>query len=115
MRLELTEIFRRNDAPRHQTVRFREQRRLQTVRDETWRFLLDVDRFAADAVVEFDCGCDCCGVGSWMRDDFDQWHEVGRVERVADEDSLGVPALADELRARDAGGGGSYDDVWAGF
>jgi hypothetical protein len=40
---------------------------------------------------------------------------MGRVKWVADEDALGVLALADELRARDAGGGGSYDDVWAGF
>jgi hypothetical protein len=87
---------------------------LQTVRDEPGCFLLDVDRFAADAVVELDCGCDCCGVGSWM-DDFDQGHEMGRVEWVADEDPLGVLALADELRARDAGRGGSDHDVFACF
>jgi hypothetical protein len=40
---------------------------------------------------------------------------MGRVEGVADEDSLRVLALADELRAGDAGGGGGYYDFWAGL
>jgi hypothetical protein len=40
---------------------------------------------------------------------------MGWVEGVADEDSFGVSALADELRAGDAGGGTRYYDVWAGF
>ena len=88
---------------------------MQTVRDEAWRFLLDVDRFAAEAVVELDCGCDCRGICSWMGNDFDQGHEMGRVEGVADEDPLRVLALADELRAGDAGGRTRYYDVWAGF
>jgi hypothetical protein len=34
---------------------------------------------------------------------------------VADEDPLRVLALADELRAGNAGGGGGDHDVWAGF
>jgi hypothetical protein len=113
--LELTEILRGDDASGDQTVRLCEQRGLQTIRHEPWSFLLDVDRFAADAVVELDCGCGCCGICSWMRNDFHQRHEMGRVEWVADEDALGVLALADELRARDAGGGGSYYDVFACF
>lgn len=112
---ELTKIFRGDDTPGNQTVRFCEQRRLQTVRNEARRFLLDVNRFAAEAVVELDCGGDCRGICSWMGNDFDQGHEMGRVEGVADEDPLRVLALADESRAGDAGGGGGDCDVWAGF
>jgi hypothetical protein len=70
--LELTEILRGDDASGDQTVRLCEQRGLQTIRHEPWSFLLDVDRFAADAVVELDCGCGCCGICSWMRNDFHQ-------------------------------------------
>src|SRR5208283_4865156 len=74
----------RGNALSDKVDRLAPQRGLQPVGDVSCDLAADVDRSLADSCVEgkraFDGGR--CGVVAG--DDFDQWHEVRRVERMAD-------------------------------
>jgi hypothetical protein len=115
VRNNLTELLRRDNPPRNQTISLIAKRDLQTVCNKSGDFLFDVDRLATEAYVEFQRGGYRRIAGARVRDDFDQRHEVRWVERVADEDPLWVFALADELGAWDAGRGRGDHDVFARF
>jgi hypothetical protein len=74
-----------------------------------------MNRFAAKAVVELQRGGYGCIASARMRDYFDQWHEVRRIERVSDQDTLGMLAFVDELGTWNTRRGRGYHDILPRF
>src|SRR5882757_1192468 len=83
-----------DDAFGHKIVNLPTQSGLQTIGDMPRHFLAHQDRAPANAPVEFRDPLDRFFGSLGAAHDFDQWDEVGRIERMTDDATLGMRSTA---------------------
>lgn len=100
-RVILTKILCRKYTSADQRICFTADGRLKSIASESWYLFLDHNRPLVQRFVKFDSSINARLVSFWMRNYFDEWHQVWWIEWVSDEDSTRVVcALSNELRAR---------------
>ena len=85
-------LFRGRDAVGDEMKRFTPQGFLQPVRNVPGDLMLDVQGSHPQPPVEGTRLLDGAGFGALTRDDLDQGQQVDRIEGMADQHALGMPA-----------------------
>ncbi len=98
-------------AVRDHVQRLAPQGLLEAVGDEARHLAVHRDDGLARHLVEAGGPGDRRRVGAFAADDLDERDEVGRVERVSDDQARGVRGRRLHVRHRIAGGGGGDDDA----
>jgi hypothetical protein len=81
----LTDVFRGHNAIADQAVHLVAEDSLEPVCCETRNFFVDDDRGLSNRLVKAHSGINAIGVCPGVGDDFNEWHQVRRIEWMADE------------------------------